>query len=186
MFEGIALSSEHAYEFHGSNLITAFNNNPNLLNLKNDYSIWGEREGLSGVKIPVHLRYAIDKKPMRYNRISVNCGTQLNPGPDYQVVKDYNDKYGTSIGSSQSATFLSTEVDWREVIYQMALDYYKYNFLDDFEIRVAEANPVDYPTGRTGYEQYYIDLYSFWRELYYPNYDTLFNAQGELVAYSTL
>jgi hypothetical protein len=47
--------------------------------------------------------------------------------------------------------------DWREIIYQMALDYYKYNFLDDFELRVAEVNP-SYPSGRTGYEQYYIDL----------------------------
>jgi hypothetical protein len=42
--------------------------------------------------------------------------------------------------------------DWREIIYQMALDYYKYNFLEDFELKVALANPDDYPTGRTGYE----------------------------------
>jgi hypothetical protein len=34
----------------------------------------------------------------------------------------------------------------------MALDYYRYNFLDDFELRVAQANPIDYPTGQTGYE----------------------------------
>jgi hypothetical protein len=45
----------------------------------------------------------------------------------------------------------------------MALDYYRYNFLDDFALRVAAANPIDYPTGRTGYEQYYIDLQGFWR-----------------------
>jgi hypothetical protein len=37
--------------------------------------------------------------------------------------------------------------DWREIIYQMALDYYKYNFLDDFELRVAAANPKYYPLG---------------------------------------
>jgi hypothetical protein len=29
----------------------------------------------------------------------------------------------------------------------MALDYYKYNFLDDFELRVAAVNPKYYPTG---------------------------------------
>jgi hypothetical protein len=45
----------------------------------------------------------------------------------------------------------------------MAQDYYRYNFLDDFELKVAEANPIDYPSGRTGYEQYYIDLQGFWR-----------------------
>jgi hypothetical protein len=37
----LALSSATAYTFSGGELITAFNNNPNLLNLRNDYSIWG-------------------------------------------------------------------------------------------------------------------------------------------------
>jgi hypothetical protein len=43
-------------------------------------------------------------------------------------------------------------------MYQMALDYYKYNFLDDFELKVAAANPNHFSSGRTGYEHYYIDL----------------------------
>jgi hypothetical protein len=34
----------------------------------------------------------------------------------------------------------------------MAMDYYHYNFLDDFELRIAEVNPDLYPSGRTGYE----------------------------------
>jgi hypothetical protein len=68
----------------------------------------------------------------------------------------------------------------------MAIDYYKYNFLDDFELRVAAANPIDYPSGRTGYEQYYIDMQGFWRELYNPDFKNLFNDQGELVVYSEL
>lgn len=29
----------------------------------------------------------------------------------------------------------------------MASDYYKYNFLDDFEIKVAQKNSNIYPTG---------------------------------------
>ena len=58
--EGYAISSTRAYEFYNGELITAFNNNPNLLNLKNDYSIWGERDSVSGGKIPIHMRYAID------------------------------------------------------------------------------------------------------------------------------
>ncbi len=56
--------------------------------------------------------------------------------------------------------------DWRELIYRMAKDYSKYNHLDDFEQRVAAANPELFPTGKTGYEQYYIDLDGFWRQLY--------------------
>jgi hypothetical protein len=41
--------------------------------------------------------------------------------------------------------------DWREVIYNMALDYYKYGHLDNFEMKVANANPR-YSHGVTGYE----------------------------------
>jgi len=56
----------------------------------------------------------------------------------------------------------------------MALDYYRYNFLDNFELLLIKANTLEdgtcyYPTGQTGYEQYYIDLQGFWRDLYYPN-----------------
>jgi hypothetical protein len=40
----------------------------------------------------------------------------------------------------------------------MAMDYYRYNWLDNFEQKVAEANPDLYPSGQTGYEKYYMDL----------------------------
>jgi hypothetical protein len=51
----------------------------------------------------------------------------------------------------------------------MALDYFKYaHVLSDFELRVAQANSDYYPSGRTGYEQYYTDLQGFWRQLYDP------------------
>ena len=53
------------YTFNEGELITAFNNNPNLLNMKNDYSIWGERVGSSGATIPVHMRYAIDSRKLQ-------------------------------------------------------------------------------------------------------------------------
>jgi len=33
----------------------------------------------------------------------------------------------------------------------MALDYRKYGHLDNFELKVAQANP-HYPSGKTGYE----------------------------------
>ena len=161
LHEGSAITSSRAYEFYGGELITAFNNNPNLLNLKNDYSIWGERESISGAKMPIHMRYAIDKKPIRYKQIYV-------PLNDEQV-DAYNKKYNTELPYQViQQTFSTADYDWREIIYQMALDYYRYNILDDFELRVAEANPIDYPSGRTGYEQYYVDMQGFWRELYYP------------------
>jgi hypothetical protein len=51
-------------------------------------------------------------------------------------------------------------VDWRELIYLMAQDYYQYNHDDDFELNVSLANRqfsaalerLDYYTGKTGYE----------------------------------
>ena len=110
----------------------------NLLNVRNDSSVWGERIGISGSALPVHLRYAIDKKPTYYKSID-----------DKEIVYD-TDNY-----------------DWRELIYQMACDYYKYNELDDFSFRIAAKNP-HFIGGRTGYEQYYIDIQGFWRQLYNP------------------
>jgi hypothetical protein len=48
----------------------------------------------------------------------------------------------------------------------MGKDYYKYaHILNDFETRLIENNP-EFPTGKTGYENYYLDLVSFWRDLY--------------------
>ena len=48
----------------------------------------------------------------------------------------------------------------------MGKDYYKYaHILDDFETRLIANNP-EFPTGKTGYENYYLDLVSFWRDLY--------------------
>jgi hypothetical protein len=38
-----AYSSSSFYKFEGNNLITSFSNNPNLANLRNDFSVWGER-----------------------------------------------------------------------------------------------------------------------------------------------
>jgi hypothetical protein len=68
----LAIASSTAYTFSEGELISAFNNNPNLTNVRNDYSIWGERNGISGAKILVHMRYAIDTKPIRYTTIEVD------------------------------------------------------------------------------------------------------------------
>ncbi len=57
-------------------------------------------------------------------------------------------------------------VDWRELIYRMAKDYRRHNHEDNFERVVAARNHPLYPTGLTGYEQYYTDLEGFWRQLY--------------------
>jgi hypothetical protein len=60
-------------------------------------------------------------------------------------------------------------VDWREIIYQMALDFYRHNQEDNFSLDLANNNRQFYPSGITGYEQYYIDMEKNWRSLYNPN-----------------
>ena len=160
--DNLALASSYSYVFSGGELITAFNNSPNLLNVKNDYSIWGTRESI-GRSDPVHMRYAIDIKPVQYTTIDTTDLIAQN------LINDYNSKYNTVLEYQSSQTYTNTDWDWRELIYKMAQDYFKYaHIFDDFEIRVQQANPSIFPTGITGYEQYYTDIISFWRQLYNP------------------
>jgi hypothetical protein len=62
----MAQNAAETYIFSGNELITAFNNAPNLNNIKNDFSVWGSRKGVGGADIPIHIRYAIDEKPVYY------------------------------------------------------------------------------------------------------------------------
>ena len=65
-------------------------------------------------------------------------------------------------------------VDWREIIYQMALDYYNYNHEDSYSVKLYQNNKNSrldldqFNNGYTGYEQYYHDIQGFWRNLYVP------------------
>lgn len=152
--ESAAYTSEVTYSFENSTLITSFQNSPDFDNLRNDYSIWGTKTTVSGNETPVHLRYALDKKPIRY-------------------INYEGDIYSTS---EDNEIFMGqVNCDWRELIYQMASDYMKHNRDDDFLIRVGKNNPDYYPDGYTGYEVYYTDVYSFWRDLYNPDYESTYS-----------
>lgn len=160
------VSSPYSYNFSDSSLFTSFNNTPDLAKLRNDFTVWGQNKN----NLAIHMRYAIDVKPNYYKSITVtddevkfqNDKYELNIKGQNSTVYWYND------GTEQpSGSFVECR-DWREIIYQMQKDYYKYNFLDDFSLKVAAANPNHYPSGATGYEQYYVDIQGFWRYLYNP------------------
>lgn len=68
----------------------------------------------------------------------------------------------------ESKEYKKGEYDWREVIYQMALDFYRHG---DDPTYPAYLEQQGYKNGKTGYEQYYSDLQGFWRQLYDPNGD---------------
>ena len=146
-------STSIAYHFEGNNLISSFSNSPDLNNLRNDYSVWGNRKTVNDVEVPVHYRYAIHKKPKYYK--------------NYEGVEFTDDKW-----------------DWREIIYQMALDYYQHGEEDDFCIQVGRNNYDYYPAGITEYEQFYLDIQGFWRQLYNPKpnpeyYNYIYDSNNE-------
>lgn len=137
--EASIYASPLSYNFEGNELISGMSNSPNLLNIKNDYSIWGTRKSQStGSEIPIHLRYAIDKKPVKY------------------------------VPYASDIPFFSADTDWREILYQMAMDWMNYHERDDFIPTLCRKNP-EFLQGKTGYESYYIDMQGFWRQLYNKN-----------------
>ena len=317
-----AFAHSYTYSFENSNLITAFNNTPALNNVKNDYAIWGVRKGISGAEIPIHTRYAIDKKPISFTNYEGETYTVLTKEEaqeeqiqqklhelentdfhkhampacldpdDWWEVHDWAEYYHSLTGEfpEESMGHYITEwtqmdlnlffpagyswnkdwplflfdveengqlgfaghnpcssnyiisddkthvmspggyvydnenfcghayqgyfvernitayfykptipgrkydddikeivreqidhlyasyhynCEWREVLYQMAKDNLKHGHKDDYLATVAAHNPNAYPTGVTGYEQYYTDMIGFWRQLYNPHLDKI-------------
>lgn len=85
--DSAATAEPVTYDFSDNFLISAININPTLTNVKNDYAIQGKRTTASGAEVPIHLRYAIDKKPVYYKAID---GTVYVTNEYYN--SEYNDK----------------------------------------------------------------------------------------------
>ena len=51
------------YVFNNSKYTTSFSNNPQYNMIKNDFIVWGAREGVTGQKLPIRFHLAIDSKP---------------------------------------------------------------------------------------------------------------------------
>lgn len=288
--ENSAFTSAISYSFEDGLLISSYNNNPNFANIKNDFSVWGTKKSITGKELPVHMRYAIDKKPFLYVNYSGTLYTSFNSteltsflqthynekssfyikkknpkglsedwwdifdwaeyykkctgeypnrvmgeylrnggvpftkeelygmfpkgprsnefflkGPIYlfDVEADgtlgntghgtgctahkYKDYFIDQLGARGATAYLYkpempvdigdveinftsaiTDLDWREIIYQMALDFNVNHLREDFHIQMAKQNYNLYTNNKTGYEQYYVDLVEFWRQLYCP------------------
>lgn len=88
----------------------------------------------------------------------------------FYLKEDGNDLEGEQLVQEDCAIIC----DWREIIFQMALDYRQHNHDDDFILQTRLQNGKNedgdwrYPKGKTGYEQYYTDMEGFWRQLYCP------------------
>jgi hypothetical protein len=68
---------EYIYRFEDAKILTNLSNAPNLSNIKNDFSIWGNRKSASGADVPIHSRYAIQKKPEKYKTLDYYTGYHL-------------------------------------------------------------------------------------------------------------
>ena len=171
------LSNKVSYFFDNSTLITSFQNNPKLENIKNDFTVWGIKKTADGAEVPIHARYAIDVKPLYYmsfDLISASTGKVQREKTFYTT---YTQSELPNNIQLPSGIPIRT-VDWREIIYQMALDYYRYYHTDEYENMLRRNNQFfkdnssAYPFGETGYEQYYHDIEGFWR-LLYLGYDNI-------------
>ena len=104
-----------------------------------------------------------------------------------EVVQDQIDKEFEEAMNSGKINL----VDWREIIYQMAVDYYKYNQDEDFLYKLKNNNAnvyyrddtkrkkvSYYPSGETGYEIFYTDIQGFWRQLYDPEPEVIHETSG--------
>lgn len=65
----LTLKDIYSYEFNDASLFSNISKQPKLDNVKNDYTVWGARKGITGKDIPIHARYAIDKKPQKYSTV---------------------------------------------------------------------------------------------------------------------
>ena len=63
-----------AYSFKNTHIISSYANNPNYMNIKNDFVVWGKRVSPSGAQLPIRLHVAIDNLPR----------TRLQ-SPDYEI-----------------------------------------------------------------------------------------------------
>ena len=67
-------------------------------NVKNDFAVWGKRN-----ERDIYARYAIDNKP------------------EYYI--NYNNEEFYTKTPTKKETNSRLKVDWREIIYQMTIDY---------------------------------------------------------------
>ena len=102
--------------------------------------------------------------------IKTKNGFENQASQSFDVNKDYyilaeDSKSYVYTNESDEVDANKTKVDWRELIYLMARDYYQHNEFPDFFQQIQANNPWC-KNGKTGYETFYMDLQGFWRQIY--------------------
>lgn len=136
-YDSLANSSALSYRFNSGQLVESFANKPNLTAIKNDFSIWGHLTSTTSNQIPVHLRVAIDERPEIYE------------SPRGKIYRANHVAHSTPAGGNVY------DVDWRELIFQMAYDYQRRT--DKMEQYAAALDGLAYPTDDDQYAFLYFE-----------------------------
>ena len=120
--EPSAYTSAISYSFEDGTAISSYQNNPNLANIRNDFSVWGTKKSVTGQELPVHMRYAIDIKPDLFVNYEGIHYTTLNKSEVEKMVEEwYADKNPPFYIKTKNPNGLSE--DWWD-IFDWA-EYYK-------------------------------------------------------------
>ena len=152
-----------------------------MYNFGRYYSAYSDfvKVGPFGFNSPMNIDYQINISQYIFNDVKsfYNSLKVLHQtiAQIYLIRKDAIEKansvYESSIGELRNSLYESVvKVNWRELIYQMARDYFDYyqNPKIDYQQELYNSNQdVLLKTGLTGYEVFYTDMLSFWRTLYY-------------------
>ena len=140
-------NTENQFSLVDAGIETQITKNPKYDNIKNDFTVWGERELPSGAKKAIRYRLVIDRKPELYKSLMYMYEVKDNKG------KVIGYKYFADAASAAQAGFTTPlyppAADWREEIYRNALE--------------AQAD------GGYRYSVYDQELLVEWRNLFDPN-----------------
>lgn len=158
---GSFYNNKVAYTFSDEQSETQISHSPNLSNLRNDYSLWGERANSSGGKTQIHLRYALQQKPETYTTIGdgprggLILKTNGTQGEIDQSQEKFIDSYNNLSDyllavKEKQATFEQIESD------QLAIIKDKWQELEDIIIKGIKDSSNNYTTSISirGFEDY--------------------------------
>ena len=121
------------YSFTDNMLVTDLSNNPQYEMIKNDYVVWGTREGESGEKVPIRYHLAIDEKPQVGNWYAIVPYREIMNRNDYINLPD-GTKFTRILSDVRKFYIIDSaknkeDFNWEELLEKQKNDIYLQNAL---------------------------------------------------------
>ena len=121
------------YSFTDNMLVTNLSNNPQYEMIKNDYVVWGTREGESGEKVPIRYHLAIDEKPQVGNWYAIVPYREIMNRNDYINLPD-GTKFTRILSDVRKFYIIDSaknkeDFNWEELLEKQKNDIYLQNAL---------------------------------------------------------